>query len=439
MGSVFKRIKRTFKKVTKPVSKVTKGIAKGIAKVAKSVMKGVAKVNQKLGPLGSIALAIAMPYALSGLSTAIGTAGGTTGLMNSSNLFLRSIGQVGNAIRTGYQATTGAISNAMKGITKSISEGFTKFAGQGEGNIFTKISQGAKNLYNSAKNTVSKYNPLAKKGTAGQVEVFGDYGEVIRMDVTKAQDSLIRGTIKPEQLGTQFKGSNTGFFTKATTAADRSAADYITETINGAYKNRLDGYSDTAMKYFNDVKTAAINNGTYINDAEIGSIVSNSVGTTQKTLGVYTDGSLVTDFDVVKPDSYQIRTNVDLMKTGDYKQIAAPGEDSFMKFTGDKSFNTNVGKKTGLTEAVKKSSGKIVSSLKKSLFSKDDPIIEPPQVAMMSTSDGVNTSTNLFASSANLTGGSSANFVRKVFGDNDARVLENYHKHMGYEDTSYDY
>ena len=128
MGSVFKRVKRTFKKVTKPISKVTKGIANGIAKVAKSVMRGVAKVNKKLGPLGSIALAIALPYALSGLSTAIGTAGGTTGLMNSSNLFLRSIGQVGNAIRTGYQATTGAISNAMKGITKSISEGFTKLS-----------------------------------------------------------------------------------------------------------------------------------------------------------------------------------------------------------------------------------------------------------------------------------------------------------------------
>jgi len=359
--------------------------------------------------------------------------------MNSSNLFLKSIGQVGNAIRTGYQATTGAINTAMKGITKSISEGFTKFSGNKTGNIFSKISQGAKNLYTSAKNTVSKYNPLAKKGTAGQVEVFGDYGEVFKMDVTKAQDALIRGTIQPDQLGSQTLGSQTGFFTKATTAADRSAADYITETINGAYKNRLDGYSDSAMKYFKDIKNAAINNGTYINDAEIGSILSDSLGTTQKTLGVYKDGSLITDFDVVKPDSYQIRTNVDLMKTGDYKQISAPGEDSFMQFTGDKSFNTDVAKKTGLKDAVKKSSGKIVSSLKKSLFSKDDPIIEP-EFAMMSTSGNlVDTNTNIFASSANLTGGSKANFVRKVFGDGDAQTLENYHKHMGYEDTNYDY
>ena len=65
MGGVAKVIKRTVKKVTKPITKITKGIAKGIAKVGKSVMKGVAKLNKKLGPLGSIAMAIAMPYALS--------------------------------------------------------------------------------------------------------------------------------------------------------------------------------------------------------------------------------------------------------------------------------------------------------------------------------------------------------------------------------------
>ena len=35
-------------------------------------MNGVAKISNKLGPLGSIALSIAMPYALSGLSTLLG-------------------------------------------------------------------------------------------------------------------------------------------------------------------------------------------------------------------------------------------------------------------------------------------------------------------------------------------------------------------------------
>ena len=74
-----KWIKRTVKKVTKPVTKVFKGVAKGIAKVGKSVMRGVAKLNKKLGPLGMIAMSIAMPYALQGLSNIVGSTGGPWG------------------------------------------------------------------------------------------------------------------------------------------------------------------------------------------------------------------------------------------------------------------------------------------------------------------------------------------------------------------------
>ena len=54
-------------------------------------MKGVGRLSKKLGPLGMIGLSVAMPYALSGLSTAIGTtmmqpygAMGSTGWLNSS-------------------------------------------------------------------------------------------------------------------------------------------------------------------------------------------------------------------------------------------------------------------------------------------------------------------------------------------------------------------
>ena len=96
MGSVAKVVKKVTKSIKRPISKIVKGVARGIAKVGKSVLRGVGKLQAKLGPLGSIALAIAMPYAMSGLSA------GTTGLMNSQNVFLRSIGNVGNAIRTGY-------------------------------------------------------------------------------------------------------------------------------------------------------------------------------------------------------------------------------------------------------------------------------------------------------------------------------------------------
>ena len=162
MGSISRVFKKVTKSVTKPISKAFKGVAKGIMKVGKATLRGVAKLNQKLGPLGSIALAIAMPYALGGLSTA------TTAAMNSTNTFLKSIGTIGNQIRTGYQAFNAGISKGFSTITQSISKGFQKFAPQGVKNMFSNISTGAKNLYNSAKNTLKKYTPkpfTAKEGT----------------------------------------------------------------------------------------------------------------------------------------------------------------------------------------------------------------------------------------------------------------------------------
>ena len=165
MGSVAKVIKKVSKRIKKPFSKITKGIARGIAKVGKAVMRGVGKISNKLGPIGMIALSVAMPYALGGLSA------GTTGLMNSQNLFLRSIGNVGNAIRTGYQATTGAISRTFSTITRSITEGFS---GMGRGNnIFSRISNGAKSLFNNARATVQKFKPFTAKG--GSVDITGTH------------------------------------------------------------------------------------------------------------------------------------------------------------------------------------------------------------------------------------------------------------------------
>jgi phage-related protein len=119
-----KTIKKPAKSVTKTVSNVVKKTAQAIKKVGKSVMKGVAKISNKLGPVGMIALSIAMPYALAGLSSI------TTAAMASTNPFLQAVGQVGNAIRTGYQAFNAGVSNAFSSITKSISQAFTKFAPQ---------------------------------------------------------------------------------------------------------------------------------------------------------------------------------------------------------------------------------------------------------------------------------------------------------------------
>ena len=87
-------------------------------------MRGVAKIQNKLGPLGSIAMAIAMPYALSGLSSIVGTSGlgaygmhPGTGLMGSKSVFLRSIGQVENGLYNNTEIN--GCFPVVKGITKS--------------------------------------------------------------------------------------------------------------------------------------------------------------------------------------------------------------------------------------------------------------------------------------------------------------------------------
>ena len=104
-SSFFKKVKKTIKK---PLSKITKGIARGVAKVGKAVMKGVSKLSNKFGPLGMIGLAVAMPYALQGLNSWVGTAAMSghhpaTGLMAKKG-FLGAIGKVGNTIRTGLSS-----------------------------------------------------------------------------------------------------------------------------------------------------------------------------------------------------------------------------------------------------------------------------------------------------------------------------------------------
>ena len=173
MGKVFKAVKKTVKKVTKPLTRTVRRVAKAVKKIGKSVMKGVAKVSNKLGPIGMIAMSIAMPYALSGLSSLVGTAGGTTGLMNSSNLFLKSIGTIGNQIRTGYQAFNTFASTAKQGISNTISKAFSNLAPKGSGNIFSRISQGAKNLYNAGKEKLKSVMPKPLTAKEGTVEVFG--------------------------------------------------------------------------------------------------------------------------------------------------------------------------------------------------------------------------------------------------------------------------
>ena len=167
MGSVRRIIKKTKRAFKRPISKITKGIAKGIAKVGKSVMRGVAKLNKKLGPLGTIALSMAMPYALGGLTKGFTSMANVQG-QGVFRTFIRSAGEMGLNIGKGFSNVTGQISKGMSSITDRITKGFSKM-GQGN-NIFSRISNGVKRLYNSAKTKFG--NTFGKKASAGKVEVF---------------------------------------------------------------------------------------------------------------------------------------------------------------------------------------------------------------------------------------------------------------------------
>ena len=397
MGSVSRVIKKTTKAVTKPLSKAFKGIAKGIKKVGKATMRGISKVNKKLGPLGSIALAVAMPYALGGLSTM------TTAAMNSTNTFLQAIGNVGNAIRTGYQAFNAGVSNTFSSITNSIKRGFSKFAPKNEGNIFSRISKGAKNLFQSAKQTTQKFSPI--KGKQGTVEVFDSIDPgVVKMTSKDAATAISRGTLDAADITKQTLGSDK-WFVQGSKEADK----IITNTINNAYSKTTSQYSPDALRYFNDLKSKAIDMKTYTNDAEIGNIVD----------------KYSTNIQTGTPDLDITSTiDVDLAKTNDYNILNEEGTE--YAFNGNNTYGTGE-KSTGFSTKAKAASKSAVSSL---LKQKTKPV--DINKVDFSFGSGSNTMTDITGTygGTDISGSAGGNLLQGVYSDADRMKIMNYYKHM---------
>ena len=405
MGSVSRVIKKTTKAVTKPLSKAFKGIAKGIKKVGKATMRGIAKVNKKLGPLGSIALAVAMPYALGGLSNMIGVAGGKTGLMNSTNVFLKAIGNVGNQIRTGYQGFNSFVSKTFSSITNSIKQGFSKFAPKTEGNIFSRISKGAKNLFQSAKETTQKFSPI--KGKQGTVQVSDSLDQVYTMTSKEAGTAIGQGRLNVSDITKQTLGSDK-WFVQGSKEADK----IITNTINNAYAKTTSQYSPDALRYFNDLKSKAIDMKTYTNDAEIGNIIE----------------KYSTNIEVGTPDLDISKTiDIDLGKTGDYNVLNEQGTE--YAFNGNNTYGsgdkaTGFTQKTNLGSAVK---GSVKSLLKKNKSSSID--IKPLEFNFGSDSDTMTDITGTY-SGTDISGSAGGNLLRGVYSDADRMKIMNYYKNM---------
>ena len=418
MGSIAKVFKKVTKAVTKPISKAFKGVAKGIMKVGKATLRGVAKVQNKLGPLGSIAMAIAMPYALGGLSNmigqgAVGALGPQipSGMMASQNLFIKSIGNLGNAIRTGYSQATLKVGSKLNSITKSITKGFSDI-GKGN-NIFSRISNGAKELFNTARTKISqlkKYTPKPFKGPQGTVQV-GDmgygFGETTTMTSAQASKALELGQISGEQLSGQTLGKS-GWFTQGSVASD----NLITETINDAYKSKLDTFSPDMKRYFTDKVNYEKKLGTYVNDALTGNDAMNANGVSR----YFGDTDMLPEI------------QVDLLKTGDYNMRAGGGGQGTFEFTGNKNYSNPVIKNT-LTE-----SNKLLSAAKKtamgygkSLLTAETEKISPYYMGQQDMT--MQTGMSGYGGT-DIQGTAGGSFVEDVFGGAAANNMRTYYKNM---------
>lgn len=419
----FKAAKKIVKKITKPITKIVKKVAKKVVKIGKAVMKGVAKVSNKLGPIGMIALSIAMPYALAGLSSMTTAAMGYSQVGAYGN-FIRAVGTVGNTIRTGYQAfnasmTAGKswLSGKMSGISRNIGKVFQNFAPKGEGNIFSRISQGAKNLYTSAKNTVKKYMPKPIKGAEGTINVYDSIDPgVIQMSSTDAAAALAKETISVGQLGEQTLSSKGGWFTRVNSAGVK-ADKLITETINDAYKIRLNDMGSNAKRMFDDVKAYSMKMDTYVSDEQIGNYITSN--TASNTTAYPTFDS---NMDFAQQNGYKLKTDItDLSKTGDYIDNGQGG----YRFTGENTFKAEAVRPSN----IKKASSSFLKDTAKSLL-KPTESMPLPAVYSFASSGGTTNDVSTSYDGTNILQSDGGSLFAKAYGQVEADYIGKSVKNM---------
>jgi len=420
MGKVFKAAKKVVKKVTKPITKVVKKVAKKVKKIGKAVMKGVAKISNKLGPVGMIALSIAMPYALAGLSSM------TTAAMSSSNVFLKAVGTVGNQIRLGYQAFNTGMSIAKKSITDVIGKTFQKFAPKGGTNIFSRISDGAKRLYTATKEKLKSVSPKFKTAKTGQSQVFGTgYGPdgPMLMDNTLVADKLKSGVLEAGQVNMKSLTESGGWFTKAN-AAGVQADTIVSDVINDAYKTRLDGFGVNAKRMFTDIKNKALEMDTYINDEQIGSFVESN-----KAASSYRNDIMeyAGDMDYTGSQKFQIKTEIpDLAQTGDYTLGTARDRAAgTYNFTGNETF----GKQPATKNFFQKNAKKLKDLTKSILAPSGDAPQGQGDIPLNLDTSRIDMAMSSYGGT-DIEGSQGGSLVAKVYGQDAANRILTYHQNM---------
>jgi len=417
MGSVAKVVKKVTRSIKRPISKITKGIARGIAKVGKAVVRGVGKFGKKLGPMGMIGLSIMMPMALSGLSSWVGTAGtmhplygmsNATGLMAKEG-FLGAVGRIGNQIRTGYQFTTGKISGMARSVTDSIRNVFSN-VGKGD-NIFSKISNGAKDLFSNARLEAKKLKPLTSKSGSVNVKDWGNpFGYADTATMTSEQAAALlqpssggQALLQGSQLSGQTFGK-TNLFTKA-----NKFDKLISDTINKTYKdNVMSNWSPDAIRAHADYTKAVMGNGTNANAQDIGNMMKSNLSSSSPSQG------FKTEFDFANSGDYRIGTT-------------QPGKPTEYIFNGEKSFKVN-GKST-LDKVKSAAKGTALDKLKTGLLTQSshvDAFKLPITLGdMTQQTDG-----STIYGGTTIQGSAGGSLLEGVYNKDAQERILNYYRHM---------
>ena len=220
MGSVVKKIKKAKKKAVKavkkvikknPITKVVKKVAKGIKKLGKEAWSGIkkfgksaitkfAKFSNKIGPIGMIAVSMAMPWLLGGLGSIASTAWGNLGsfLMPGGVAPGFTTGLTGTLKTLGSYAYKGAqfVGSTFKGITQTLSKTIGSF-GKGE------FAQGWNNLLGGTKAVITGKAGMGTQEIVKQTVLTGARGApgTIAQQVAQTTGNVVAGASGVVQTG----------------------------------------------------------------------------------------------------------------------------------------------------------------------------------------------------------------------------------------------
>ena len=269
-SKAFKTVKNVAKKVTSPITKIIRKTSKAIANVGKNMWNGIKQVggkalsaymkfSERIGPVGQIGMAIAMPYLMSGFT---GMAGGlwtnfgaktATWAGQANNPFLNVLGKVGTGIYKGANFTKGT----FKGISDTIAATFKGFAGTKDAVTGVRsggsISQGFKNFFQGTGEVLSGKAGMGtiqygQVGSAAQSKkIFDAMGQTIDVDTRVLARIKNTGGYITQTGGVGLGNAN---------VANKFAFESINNTM--AKSGLLEGLSKDSIKYMNSLEQFGI-------------------------------------------------------------------------------------------------------------------------------------------------------------------------------------